>query len=142
MVDQVAGAVAQLTSGAFAGSCAYIALVQQPVRASLPPGASLGDFRAAVPRAERLQAPLLVLALVAVAVEAVAAAGAAVVVGGLLLLAVLVQTVALVLPINRRLLSGAPEEHLAAAPRALARWGRLHAARTALAVVGAVVLQL
>lgn len=133
-------AVMRLTAGVFAGSCVYIWWVQHPVRMSLSSEAALADFRAVIPRAEKVQAPLLVVSLLAVLAHLVVAFAWPVVIGGALLLAVLVQTVALVLPINRKFVSGQHGEHVAGSRAALARWGRLHAVRSVLAVLGSVVL--
>jgi anthrone oxygenase-like protein len=132
----------QLTAGAFAGACLYILLVQHPVRTALGGAQALADFRAAIPRAEKVQAPLLVGCLAAVGLHLAVASSWPVAVGGLLMLVVLLQTLATVLPINRRLLSGTAADRLAEAPAALARWGTLHALRTVLAVLGAVALLL
>jgi len=142
VLAEVALLVARLAAGAFAGACLYILLVQHPVRMALATGAALDDFRAAIPRAERLQAPLLVVALVASALSLVLELRWPVLVGAVLLLAVLGQTITTVLPINRRLLSGAAADHAAGSDAALARWGRLHAVRTVVAVLGAVALLL
>jgi hypothetical protein len=140
VIAEVARVVVQVTAGLFAGACLYILLVQHPVRTTLGAPAALDDFRATIPRAERLQAPLLVACLVAAALELALAYRWTVMLGALLMLVVLVQTLATVLPINRRLLSGAAGEHLGAADEALSRWGRLHAVRTVVAVLGAIAL--
>ena len=139
-VEEIVRVLARLTAGAFAGACLYIALVQHPVRRALPASAALDDFRATIPRAERLQAPLLVIALLTTVAWLVLDLRWSVLLGALLLLAVLVQTIATVLPINRRLLSGDAADHVGVADAALSRWGRLHAVRTVVAAVGAVVL--
>ncbi len=139
MLTEVVRLVARLTAGAFAGACLYILLVQHPVRMSLAAPAALDDFRATIPRAERLQAPLLVVSLLATTLSLLTFRWTTVV-GGVLLLAVLVQTIVTVLPINQRLLAGEATDHLDEAPDALRRWGRLHAVRTVVAVVGVVAL--
>lgn len=140
LLIEVVRVVAQLTAGTFAGACLYIALVQHPARMSRGAASALDDFRATIPLAERLQAPLLIAALGATAADVVLAFSWTMLAGGLLLAAVLAQTIATVLPINRRLLSGAAADHLAEAPTALARWGRLHGIRTVLSVIGALLL--
>lgn len=140
VVAELVRVLAQLTAAAFAGACLSIALVQQPVRRELSASVALDDFRATIPRAERLQAPLLVVSLLATVASLVLRFRWPDLVGGLLLLGVLVQTVSTVLPINRRLLSGAAPDHLAEADAALARWGRLHVVRTVPAVLGAALL--
>ncbi|HEY0239043.1 MAG TPA: anthrone oxygenase family protein [Friedmanniella sp.] len=139
MLTEVVRLVARLTASAFAGACLYILLVQHPVRMSLAAPAALDDFRATIPRAERLQAPLLVVSLLATALSLLTFRWTTVV-GGVLLLAVLVQTIVTVLPINQGLLAGEATDHLDEAPDALRRWGRLHAVRTVVAVVGVVAL--
>lgn len=140
MTAEVALLVAQLTAGAFAGACLYILLVQQPTRMDLGTAGALDDFRSTIPRAERLQAPLLVVCLLAAALALVLTFRWPVAVGALLMLVVLGQTIATVLPINRRLLSGSAADHLPEAGSALSRWGTLHAVRTVVAVVGAALL--
>lgn len=140
MVDAVSLSVAQLTAAAFAGICLYIGLVQHPVRMGSTAAAALDDFRAVIPRAEKVQAPLLIVCLLGIAIQVAVAPRLAVVVGGLLLLAVLVFTLVAVLPINRLLLSGSAADHLGRSPAALSRWGRRHALRTVLTVPGTVAL--
>ncbi len=140
VLTQLLRVLLQLTAGAFAGACLYILLVQQPARMALGPARALDDFRATIPRAERLQAPLLIACLAAIALHLLLAFSWPVAVGGALMLAVLGQTIRTVLPINRRLLAGAAADHVAEAGDALSRWGRLHAVRTGVAVVGAIVL--
>lgn len=142
MLEVASLAVLQLTAAAFAGICLYIGVAQQPVRMGLAPAAALDDFRAVIPRAEKVQAPLLVVCLLATALHLVVAPQWPVAAGGSLLLAVLVFTLVGVLPINRHLLSGAAADHLRESDQALRRWGRRHTLRTAAAVVGAVTLWL
>ena len=142
VVTEIVRVVMQLGAGAFAGACVYIALAQHPVRMGLADAAALDDFRSTIPRAERLQAPLLVVTLVATALSLVLTFRGPVLVGGVLLLAVLVQTIVTVLPVNARLLSGAAADHVGEARTALSRWGALHTVRTAVAVLGAVLVLL
>lgn len=142
MLEHLSRSLMQLTAAAFAGVCLYIALVQQPVRTGLTAAAALADFRAVIPRAEKVQAPLLIVSLVATAVHVADSPSWPVAAGGLLLLAVLVLTLVTVLPINRRLLSGAATDHVAEARTTLSRWGRLHLVRTVIACAGAVALWL
>ena len=132
--------IARLGAGAFAGSCVYIAVAQQPVRMSLPDPEALRDFRAVIPRAELVQPPLNIATLLAAAVLLVLRFDLSVAIAVLLLLAVLVETVAGVLPINRRLTSGSADDHLAEGRRALERWGALHLVRTVLATGAAALL--
>lgn len=132
--------VARLGSGAFAGSCAYIAVAQHPARMSLPVLDALQEFRATIPRAERLQPPLNVATLLATAATLLLRFDAVVLLALVLLVAVLVETVAGVLPINRRLLAGTAADHVEEGRRALQRWGALHLVRTVLAVLAAVLL--
>lgn len=142
MLETLSRVTMQLTAGAFAGACLYIMLVQHPVRVALAPGPALGDFRAVIPRAEKVQVPLLVVCLLSVVLHLVVSFSWPVAAGGLLMLVVLVGTVAAVLPINRRLLAGDRDDRLAETPAALARWGTLHALRTVLASIGAALLLL
>lgn len=112
------------------------------MRSRLTAAAALADFRAVIPRAEKVQAPLLIVGLLAVALHLVVTPEwtVAVAVAGLLLAGVLALTIVTVLPINRRLLSGLAQQHLGGSSQDLARWGRLHTARTALAVLGTITL--
>ena len=134
--------LARLGATAFAGSCAYIAVAQQPARLSLPTLEALREFRATIPRAERLQPPLNIATLLATAVLLVLRPDLLVGLALVLLVAVLVETVAGVLPINRRLLSGDATDHLEHGRGALERWGALHLVRTVLAAAAAVLLLL
>ena len=117
MLAEVVRLVAQPTAGAFAGACVYILLVQQPVRmTTLSTPVALDDFRATIPRAERLQAPLLVVSLVAAAASLVLTFRWTTAVGAGLLLVVLALTLAKVLrstggccPVPRPTASATPD---------------------------------
>lgn len=140
MLEELSRPVMQLTAGSFTGVCVYIMLVQHPVRMALAPAPALADFRAVIPRAEKVQAPLLIVCLLAVGFHLTRSPSWPVAAGGLLMAAVLVLTVATVLPINRRLLTGEAADHVPHARRALARWGQLHTLRTVVTALGAVLL--
>ena len=140
LIEDVVLLVARLGAAAFAGSCVYIAVAQQPARMTLPPVEALDEFRATIPRAERVQPPLNIGSLIAAAVSLLLHFDGLVAAAAVLLLVAVVETVAGVLPINRRLTSGAAADHLATSERDLRRWGALHAIRTVLAAAAAVLL--
>ena len=142
MIHDLLLLVARLGAGAFAGSCVYIAAAQQPARMSLPALDALHEFRATIPRAERVQPPLNIATLLAAAISLLLRFDWTVAVAAVLLVGVLLETVAGVLPINRRLTSGSAADHLVGGSRALQRWGTLHLIRTVPAVGAAVLLLL
>ena len=139
-MEEVLWLAVRLTAGLFAGACTYIALVQQPARMEVGGVPAIAEFRAVIPRAERLQLPLLLACLATGTTLFALSLSAQVLVGTVLLGLIVPFTVLWILPINRRLLSRSAGDHAGAAPALLAHWGALHLVRSGAALAGACVL--
>jgi anthrone oxygenase-like protein len=90
-------------------------------------------------RATWLQAPLAVLSLVCGTVAWLLDAGSGWLVAALFVGAVVPFTFAVIMPTNNRLLATGRDLDSAETRALLARWGRLHAVRTSLGLVGATI---
>jgi hypothetical protein len=141
-MSELALTLARLAVGLFTGAAVYVALVEQPARMHSQSSVALAQFRESLPRAERMQPALLLVALLASSVAYALQPNARLLVGAVLLLLIVPLTFGLLVPINRRLLSGAPEDHVEHGMRLVGRWGRLHVLRAGLALGGAVLLHL
>jgi uncharacterized membrane protein len=126
-----AGIVATLAGGAFAGAALYISLVEHPARLECGAAIAVSEFRPSYRRAAVMQASLAGVGALAALVAWWSSARGGWLVGGLLLGSVIPFTLVVVLPTNRRLLDPTLDAASTEAANLLARWGRLHALRTA-----------
>jgi len=126
--------LATIAAGLFAGAAVYITLVEHPARLSCGVALALTEFRPSYKRAAVMQAALAVVGTVAALAHAVAAGGLAWVAGALLLGSVVPFTLLVILPTNTRLLDQGLDASGPEAAALLARWGRLHAVRSALSL--------
>jgi hypothetical protein len=83
---------------------------------------ALEDFRRAIGLQERIQRPLHVMALSSAALLAVTDFQWTIALGAVLQIVILVETLTLIVPINRRLMSGTVEDHNKDGRLDLARW--------------------
>jgi hypothetical protein len=129
---------ALLSASLFAFWALYISLVEHPARQRAGPAAGLAQFRESYRRAAPWQAGAAAVCLVAGLTAAWLTGDAWWAVGGLAVSSVLPFTLLVVMPTNRRLLHEQPTDVEAAI--LLARWGRLHWARTLAGIVGLLIL--
>jgi hypothetical protein len=134
--------VAQWLAELFTGAALYIVLVEQPARVGSRSSLAVAQFRASLPRAERMQPALLISALLAASYAYWQQPSALRLTAILLLSSIVPLTFVFVLPINRRLLSGQEEDHVAHGMQLVQRWGRLHTLRTVLALAGSFLLSM
>ena len=128
-------AAALLGATMFASWALYITLVEHPARLESGPAAGRAQVRASYRRAAPWQLGVAVLALLSGAATAALTRRRPRLVGALAVGAAIPNTLVAIMPTNHRLLAAAPladddARHL------LHRWGRLHAARTALGALG------
>lgn len=125
-------ALATFAAGLFAGATFYVSAVAQPIRLELGATLALPTYRASLLRSRRLNPVLHVTSLLATVVACIGGGLSAERVAALLFLApILPLTLIAIRPLNSALLDPSctdPER----AMDLLRRWGRLHAARTAL----------
>ena len=131
----LATAAAMITASTFTAWALYITLVEHPARLDSGAAAGRAQFRPSYRRAAPWQASFAVLAFVAGLLAAALTARWEWLIGALALGSVVPLTLALIQPLNRRLLGAdalGDDEVLGL----LRAWGRLHAVRTALGGVG------
>ena len=129
---QIAEFVAVLACGLFAGSSAYISLVENPARMECGVEIAATVFSPSYRRATVLQATLAALGLLCSIAAWFAGATFWWLVGGVVMGAVIPFTLIVILPTNKQLLSPTLDRRSAQTERLLARWGTLHAVRSVL----------
>lgn len=127
--------VATVCAGLFAGAAVYITFVEHPARLECGTELAATEFGPSYRRATVMQASLAAVGLVASLVAWAAHRDIWVLIAGLLLGAVIPFTLLVILPTNTRLLAADLDRRSAEAAALLARWGRLHAVRSALSVL-------
>jgi len=132
--------LATLCAGLFAGAAVYVTLVEHPARLECGTELAAREFGPSYRRGALMQASLAALGLLSAVVAWIQGRGLPVLVGGILLGAVIPFTLLVMLPTNKRLLDPALDRSSAEARVLLARWGNLHAVRSALGVVAFGVL--
>lgn len=131
----IAGNLALLATGVFAGAAVYISVVEHPARMTGDLAHAIMEWRPSYRRATVLQASLAVIGTVLALIAWKFSATRAWLYGGLCLGAVIPFTLIVMMPVNARLsddnLIPASDE----AKLLLDRWGRLHAFRCFLGLI-------
>ena len=131
--------VAAVCAGLFAGAAIYINAVEHPARLACGTDLALREFAPSYHRATVMQASLAVAGCVTGVWSAWLLSDAWVAIGAMLLGAVVPFTLIVILPTNKQLLDPALDPRSKTATDLLVRWGRLHAARSALSSVAFVL---
>jgi Anthrone oxygenase len=126
--------VATFASGIFAGAAVYVNVVEQPARLSCGVELAVTEWRPSYKRGAVMQAPLAAIGSLAALVSWWFDRGLPWLVGGLLLLLVILFTLLVIFPTNKRLESRELDLRSEEAGVLLRRWGRLHAVRSLLSV--------
>ena len=132
--------VALVAAGLFSGAAAYITFVEHPARMSCGPAVALAQWRPSYARATVMQASLAIIGLVAAVIAYAQGRGLLVLLGGVLLGLVVPFTLLGIMPTNKRLEEPERQSDTAETADLLGRWGRLHAVRTGLSLLGFAVL--
>jgi uncharacterized membrane protein len=127
--------LATVCAGLFAGAAVYITFVEHPARLECGTELAATEFGPSYRRATVMQASLAAVGLVASLVTWTANRDTWVLIAGLLLGAVIPFTLVVILPTNTRLLAADLDRRSAETAALLARWGRLHAVRSALSLL-------
>jgi len=135
----LAGLVATLAAGLFAGAGVYITLVEHPARTTCGTAIALTEFGPSYKRAAVMQALLAVVGTSAGLMVSVGGGGTGWLVGSVMLGTVVPFTLVVVMPTNRRLLDPSLDRSSSEAAALLSRWGRLHAVRSLLGLAAFVV---
>ena len=129
--------VATLSAALFAGAALYITVAEHPARMGLETRIAALQWAPGYRRATWLQAPLATVSLLAgVAVWMLGGRGTWLI-AALLVGLVVPFTLLVIMPTNHLLLTPGRDLSSADTRDLLQRWGRLHAVRTALSLVGA-----
>lgn len=134
--------VALFCTGLFAGAAIYISLVEHPARLECGSALAIAEFGPSYRRAAVMQASLAAVGCLAGVVAWARGSPTPVLVSGLLLGAVIPFTLIAIRPTNERLLGVDLDRSSPEAGALLARWGRLHAVRSALSGVALLLLGL
>jgi hypothetical protein len=136
----IAGHLALIVAAVFSGAAIYVNTVEQPARFILDDRALLAEWKPSYKRGFAMQAPL---ALAGFALGLVAwwqTRDVLFFVGGTAMLANWPWTILVINPVNAVLMATEPEQSGAQTRALIAKWGRLHAVRTALGFVAVVAL--
>ena len=129
---QIAEFIAILACAQFAGAAIYISFVEHPARMECGVEVAAKEFAPSYQRATLMQATCAALGLLSSIAAWLAGASFSWLIAGVLLGSVIPFTLVVILPTNKRLLSPTLDKQSLEAQRLLARWGRLHAVRSAL----------
>jgi hypothetical protein len=130
---------ATLAGALFAGAALYINVVEHPVRLGLETRVAVRQWAPSYERATWLQAPLALLSLACGIAAWSFGAGLGWLIAALLVGAVVPFTFAVIMPTNKKLLAPGRDLDSAETRALLVRWGRLHAVRTLLSIVGVTI---
>ena len=132
--------LATFCAGIFAGAALYINVVEQPARLSLDTAAAIAQWAPSYKRATMMQAPLAIVAFIAAGIVWLVAGGVLWLFAAILIGAVVPFTLIGIMPTNHKLLAPELDRSSALARELLQKWGRLHAARTALSLIATVLM--
>ena len=131
----IAALLATLAAGLFAGAAVYLTFVEHPARVSCGSSLAVTEFGPSYKRATVMQAPLALMGASAGIARWATGGGLGWLVSGVVLGAVVPFTLVAILPVNHRLLDASLDKASPEAAALLARWGWLHAVRSALGLV-------
>jgi Domain of unknown function (DUF1772) len=131
--------LAVLSAALFSGAALYINIAEHPARMSLDTRMAALQWAPSYKRATRLQAPLAIVSLLCGVLVWLQGGRVGWLIAALLVGSVVPFTLGIIMPTNHKLL--APDLDLSSLEtrQLLIRWGRLHAVRTALGLMGTVI---
>lgn len=140
MIASLLGLLALVIAAVFAGAAIYINVAEQPARLPLAPGPLLAEWTVAYKHGFAMQAPLAILGFLCGAGAWWLTRDAAYAIGALAMIANWPWTLAVIMPLNNRLLAFKPDQPDAGVSlKALVvRWGELHAVRSLLGAVATI----
>ena len=139
-MENVLKLLALVSSGMFAGAAFYITTVEYPARIALGAAPALQEFGPSYKRAAPQQATWAVICFLCGVALTLLTQRWLWLVGGSLVGAVVPVTLVVIMPTNRLLLDESNQLDAPTLESLLAKWARLHAARTVLSVLGFLVL--
>jgi Domain of unknown function (DUF1772) len=136
----VLAGLATLATALFAGAALYVSLVEQPARMACSTEVAIAEWRPSYARATIMQASLAVAGTLLGIAAGMAGEGNVWVVAGFVLSAVVPFTLIVMWPINKQLEDPGLDPSSAHARALLARWGHLHAARSAIGLAALLLM--
>jgi hypothetical protein len=137
---QIAEFVSLLACALFTGAAVYVNLVEHPARMECGVELAATEFPPSYRRGTIMQATLAALGLLASVAAWLTGATFWWLVSGIMLGAVIPFTLFVILPTNKLLLSPTLDKRSAQTGQLLARWGMLHAVRSALSALALLLL--
>jgi Domain of unknown function (DUF1772) len=134
--------IAALCTGLFAGAAIYVNLVEHPARLEPGTAAAVRQWRPSYRRATVMQASLAVAAFLSSVGAWLQGRGTPVLIAGVLIGLVVPFTLIVISPTNKQLADAGLDLDSSNAAALLDKWNRLHAIRSAAAVLAFVVLLL
>jgi hypothetical protein len=138
-MGNIAAVIAALACTLFAGAALYINLVEHPARLACGTELAARQWAPSYKRATVMQVPLAVIASIAGAASWLDAGGSLWLVGALCIFLVVPYTLVVIRPTNDRLLEAGRDKGSPETRALLETWGRLHAVRSALSLVAALL---
>jgi uncharacterized membrane protein len=138
-VLQITQFIAALTCGLFAGAAIYISFVEHPARMSRSTEIAATVWAPSYKRATLMQAPLAVISSLAGFSAWFISGGVWWLVGALVIFSVVPFTLLIINGTNKQLLLSGRDLASPETRFLLERWGRLHAVRTVLSTIAAVI---
>jgi len=132
--------LAILAMALFTGAALYVSVVEQPARLTLPIEIAIAEWRPSYRRATVMQASLAVLGTLLGIAAGIVSGGAVWIVAAFVLSAVVPFTLFVMWSTNKRLEDPALDLKSAEARDLLARWGSLHAVRTAISLAALLLM--
>lgn len=134
--------IAVLCTGLFAGAAIYVNLVEHPARLETGTAAAVKQWRPSYRRATVMQASLAVAGFLSSVGAWLQGRGTPVLIAGVLIGLVVPFTLIVIFPTNKQLADSGLDLDSTNAAALLDKWNRLHAIRSAAAVLAFVVLLL
>jgi hypothetical protein len=136
----MAGHLALIVAAVFFGAAIYVNIVEQPARFRLDDRALLVEWKPSYKRGFAMQAPLAMAGFALGLVAWWQTRDVLFLAGGIAMLANWPWTILVINPVNAILNATEPAQAGAETRALIAKWGRLHAVRTALGFVAVVAL--